>query len=206
MRAYQSHQSEDDILFFTGAISELSPTEPSTRLLLPAPLVIRIRTMMYRMSLLVLWSMASGVHGQNFTSNGCLYTMAQLILLEEEVTDFSTTRQYTICENRVLQIGSLDMNNDLVSGSGEPFFPVRPNMHIRCGETGARENGCLVVGGDVQVDGTNYFGIGTDLDLTNVVFEGFTFAAATRYSVWATKKGDITFIDCEWKVRSEVAI
>ena len=162
--------------------------------------------MMYRMIALALWSMVSRVHGQNFTSNGCLYTMAQLILVEGEVTDFSTTREYTICENRVFQIGSLDMNNDLISGSGDASFPVRPNMHIRCGATGARENNCLVLGGDVQVDGTSYFGIGTDLDLTNVVFEGFTFAAATRYSVWATKKGDITFIDCEWKVRSDDAI
>ena len=157
--------------------------------------------MMYRWSVLALWSMASGVQGQNFTSNGCLYTMAQLNLLEQGVTDYSTTREYTVCENRVFQIGSLDMNNDLVSGSGDPPFQVRPNLHIRCGDTGARENNCVVMGGDVQVDGTHYIGIGSDLDLTNVIFEGFTFAAATRYSVWATKKGDITFIDCEWKVR-----
>ena len=156
--------------------------------------------MMLRLNVLAFSLLASAVQGQTLTS-GCLYTMEQLVNEENSVTDFTATREYIICEGQTFSIGTVDINNALVSGSGSPFFPVRPNMHVRCGGTGDRENNCLVSGGDVQVDGTNYYGIDKNLDLTNVVFEGITFAGANKYSVWATKAGDITFIDCEWKVR-----
>lgn len=131
--------------------------------------------------------------------------MEQLITEEEAVTDYSVTREYVFCDGRSFVIGTVDLNNEFVEVTDtHRFFPVRPNMHVRCGETGARENSCILLGGDVQVDGTNYFGVGNNLDLTNVVFEGFTFVGANRYSVYATKPGDITFIDCEWKVRIQL--
>ena len=131
--------------------------------------------------------------------------MEQLIALEEVVTDYSVTREYVLCEGRSFIVGSVDLNNKFIVSEGvSPFFPVRPNMHVRCGDSGVRENSCILAAGDVQVDGTNYFGVGNNLDLTNVVFEGITFAGASRYSVWATKPGDITFIDCEWKVRTDL--
>jgi hypothetical protein len=156
--------------------------------------------MSYFRLFLTLWAAASLVDGQS-TVSSCLYTMEQLITEESSVTDYSVTREYIFCENRLMLLGRFDMNNVQVDGSGSPPFPVRPNMHVRCGESGGRENNCVVSGGDVQVDGTSYFGAGSDLDLSNVIFEGFTFESTSRYSVWATKKGDITFIDCEWKVR-----
>ncbi|KAI2504061.1 hypothetical protein MHU86_10423 [Fragilaria crotonensis] len=154
---------------------------------------------MFRLNALALCFIASGVRGQT-TTTGCLYTMEQLITEEEAVTDYSVTREYVFCEGRSFVIGTVDLNNQFVEVTDtHRFFPVRPNMHVRCGETGARENSCLLLGGDVQVDGTNYFGVGNNLDVTNVVFEGFTFVGANRYSVYATKPCDITFIDCEWK-------
>ena len=159
--------------------------------------------MMLRLNAVALCFLASGVQGQT-TTDGCLYTIEQLIGLEEGVTDYSVTREYVLCEGRSFVISTVDLNNQLVAINGvvSPFFPVRPNMHVRCGDTGERENNCLLSAGDVQVDGTNFFGVGNDLDLTNVVFEGITFAGASKYSVYATKPGDITFIDCEWKVKT----
>jgi hypothetical protein len=162
--------------------------------------------MMFRFNALAICFIASGVRGQTTTA-GCLYTMEQLITEEEAVTDYSVTREYVFCEGRSFVIGSVDINNQFVEVTDtHRFFPVRPNMHVRCGETGARENSCILLGGDVQVDGTNFFGVGNNLDLTNVVFEGFTFAGASKYSVYATKPGDITFIDCEWKVRTQLLL
>ena len=154
--------------------------------------------MMLRYSLLLLCGIVAEVRGQ--TTPGCLFTMEQILFKEEAVTDFSDEREYVVCEGRTWQLGSIDINNEVVTGSGSRSFPLRPNVHFKCGGTGDRENNCLILGGDLQVDGTNFFGVGDDTDVENVVFEGFTFAQANRYSVWATKKGDITFVDCEWKV------
>jgi hypothetical protein len=156
--------------------------------------------MKYIRLFLTIYTATSLANGQSAVS-GCLYTMEQLVQAETSVTDYTVTREYVICENRAMLLGSFDMNNVLVDGSGSPPFPIRPNLHVRCGDTGARENNCLVSGGDVQIDGTSYFGVESKLDVSNVVFEGFTFESTSKYSVWATKKGDITFIDCEWRVR-----
>jgi hypothetical protein len=98
-------------------------------------------------------------------------------------------------------MGVFDYSNVLVADSGSPPIPLRPNLHIRCGDDGNRDNNCVVMGGDLQVDGTNFYGLPAELDLNSVVVEGFTFVGTTKYSVYAAKKGDITFVDCEWRVR-----
>eukprot|EP00547_Thalassionema_nitzschioides_P006887 CAMPEP_0194199572 /NCGR_PEP_ID=MMETSP0156-20130528/545_1 /TAXON_ID=33649 /ORGANISM="Thalassionema nitzschioides, Strain L26-B" /LENGTH=358 /DNA_ID=CAMNT_0038924489 /DNA_START=302 /DNA_END=1378 /DNA_ORIENTATION=+ len=96
-----------------------------------------------------------------------------------------------------MTVGKLDYSNKLISDS--PAIPLRSNLYIKCGDSGGRENKCIIRGGDVQLDGTNYFGMDKSDTIENVVIEGFTFEGASRYSVWATRRGDITFIDCEWK-------
>ena len=50
------------------------------------------------------------------------------------------------------------------------------------------------------MDGTPFRGI-SDPTIEGVEISGLTFLAARMYSVWLTKSGDVTFNDCEWKVR-----
>ena len=74
------------------------------------------------------------------------------------------------------------------------------NMTIRCGDTGSRDNLCWLNAGDLHVDATPFRGI-SDPSVEGVRIEGFVFIGAHKYSTWATKPGDITFSDCEWRVR-----
>ena len=72
-------------------------------------------------------------------------------------------------------------------------------MHIKCGESGSKANLCYISDGTLQLDGTAIRGI-TDETVDNVVIEGFVFTEAIGHSLLVTKPGDITFIDCEWRV------
>eukprot|EP00546_Thalassionema_frauenfeldii_P003452 CAMPEP_0178938314 /NCGR_PEP_ID=MMETSP0786-20121207/26261_1 /TAXON_ID=186022 /ORGANISM="Thalassionema frauenfeldii, Strain CCMP 1798" /LENGTH=402 /DNA_ID=CAMNT_0020617017 /DNA_START=160 /DNA_END=1365 /DNA_ORIENTATION=+ len=137
---------------------------------------------------------------------GCLYTIEQIVIGEESAKDYSKPREYTICSRRDITVGKLDYSNKLIPGSGDSPIPLRSNLYIKCGTSGGRENKCIVRGGDVQVDGTNYFGLDKSDVIENVVIEGITFIGTSRYSVWATKRGDITFIDCEWKEITEAYV
>jgi hypothetical protein len=78
------------------------------------------------------------------------------------------------------------------------FIPFS-NMTIRCGDTGARDNLCWIAEGDLHVDATPFRGI-SDATVEGVIMEGIVFIGARKYSTWATKPGDITFVDCEWRV------
>jgi hypothetical protein len=73
-------------------------------------------------------------------------------------------------------------------------------MTIRCGDTGVRDNLCWLWEGDLHVDATPFRGI-SDNSVEGVRLEGIVFIDARKYSTWATKPGDITFSDCEWRVR-----
>jgi len=128
---------------------------------------------------------------------GCLGSTNAIAVRENQVTDFSLLREYTLCRGTTYEIGTLSANNEFILNSGQAMFPIRSNMYIKCGNGGANE-GCFVSGGDVQVDGTNLFG--NDFDsIHNVTFEGFTFQNTQRYGIWATKPGSITFRECTFK-------
>ena len=96
------------------------------------------------------------------------------------------------------QIGTLDVNYDLVNG--QVMLPLRPNMKIQCGNDGKKENNCVITGGDIQVDGTSRFGISEDATLDNVEIQGVTFHNSSQYSVWLTRPGTVKFTDCEFRV------
>ena len=52
------------------------------------------------------------------------------------------------------------------------------------------------------MDGTPFRGI-SDPTVEGVQISGITFIAARMYSTWVTKPGDVTFTDCEWRVRKQ---
>mmetsp|Transcript_1923 Transcript_1923/g.3447 ORF Transcript_1923/g.3447 Transcript_1923/m.3447 type:complete len:394 (-) Transcript_1923:196-1377(-) len=115
------------------------------------------------------------------------------IQLKEVNADIAQQRTYTICPGTQLNIGTLDPN-DNNSLTGGFFFQARPNLHIQCGPDGLSANNCTVVGGTLQVDGTDWLG-NTDPPF-NFKLSGFTFREVERYNFWGNMPGSITFYDC----------
>jgi hypothetical protein len=112
----------------------------------------------------------------------------------------SSQRTYVLCPNKIYEVGYLDFNYNLRRQNRDdagPPIPLRPNLHVKCGENGLRKDNCWIVGGHLQVDGTAIRGI-TDRKLDNVVIEGLTFQSSIDHSVWITKPGSITFKQCGW--------
>jgi hypothetical protein len=108
---------------------------------------------------------------------------------------------YTLCPNTVFDIGFLDeMGECCVRGMYALF--TKSKSHIKCGESGSSDNNCTLLGGQVQVaSGPTFF----DEDVaTEVVFQGITFEAAVDTGVLLSHRGDVTFIDCIFKVRKKV--
>ena len=93
----------------------------------------------------------------------------------------------------------LQVDRDEPSAGANPSLVVESNVHIKCGDDGVRENLCWFFEGDLHIDATEFRGI-RDETVDNVVIEGMVFIGAQRHSLWATKPGSITFIDCEFRV------
>lgn len=136
-------------------------------------------------------------------ARSCIDDISQIYEREALITDTSFFRQYVICPNAIYEFATYDpVGNqiELPTANVVPPIPLRPNMNIRCGDQGSRDNLCWFVGGDVQIDGTLTRGI-SDETVDNVSIEGFVFMGSRMHSLWATKPGMITFRDCEWRVR-----
>lgn len=85
------------------------------------------------------------------------------------------------------------------------MIPIRSNMHLRCVAAGGggsgnntQDGGCIIAGGDIQVDGSNLFDTSKDA-VENVLFEGLTFVNASMHNVWINKPGSITFKNCTFR-------
>jgi len=152
----------------------------------------------------ILCTLPSAVQCQNATAQPCIQTIDELENFETAFgandPTFSQGRTYVLCSNAFYNIGKLDVNNNVIDG--QQFIRARPNLYLKCGDDGKVTNNCFITGGDVQVDGTSYFG-NTVTAIPNVTIEGVTFSKTLRYSVWASKQGDITFVDCVFTLNSE---
>jgi len=130
----------------------------------------------------------------------CVEDIETIYTEEALVSDTSKRRTYVLCPRRIFQMGTLDYSYNLQGFDVNPPLPIRPNMTIKCGDTGSRDNLCWIADGDVHVDATSIRGI-TDKTVEGVQIEGIVFIGSRKYSTWALKPGDITFTDCEWRVR-----
>jgi len=131
----------------------------------------------------------------------CIDDFEDIYKKEEGVTNTNFPRMYVLCPRRIYEVGNLDFDGNLIQpivGKVAPPLPLRPNMTIRCGDQGSRDNLCWITGGDLQMDGTEIFGI-NDETLENVSIEGIVFIGASEHSLWANKPGSITFRDCEFR-------
>jgi len=132
-------------------------------------------------------------------ADGCFTTINAMVLRESEITNTNEVRTYVFCPRSDFRIGKLDYSKKLYAG--QEMIPLRPNLHMKCGDSGERINQCTARWGDVLVDGTHYYGVGSpDTVLDNVVIEGFTFSDAGQHMAWISKAGSITFRDCAFEV------
>jgi len=128
----------------------------------------------------------------------CILDFKDIYTAEQSITNTNVQRTYTICPNKLYEIGYLDFSNNLRRNQeGGPPLPLRPNMKLQCGDDGNRDNLCWITDGHLQIDGTGIRGLDDDY-LDNVEIVGFVFMRAIQHSLWITKPGSITFRDCEW--------
>jgi hypothetical protein len=135
-------------------------------------------------------------------TENCVEDFREIHELEARMEDTSVVRKYVICPYRFISIGLLDYDNNLRDegdDSVNPPLPLRPNMHILCGDNGQKGNLCFVRDGQLQIDGTSKRNI-QDPTVANVTIEGFIFSGALEHSLLVTKPGSITFRNCEWRV------
>ncbi|KAL3911995.1 MAG: hypothetical protein SGARI_001375 [Bacillariaceae sp.] len=151
-----------------------STTTPSTRMLQHCLSVL---------CLLLLIDQPSPVSAQS-----CYDNFYDIYEQEALVTDTSFPRRYIVCPRRIYEMATIDYNGDIkepVSSGALPPLPIRPNMTIRCGDQGSKDNLCWLAGGDIHMDGTAIRGI-NDETVEGVNIEGFVFIGARKHSLWGT--------------------
>jgi hypothetical protein len=104
---------------------------------------------------------------------------------------------YILCPNTTYKMGSLDVfANEMIDG-WKPIF-TRSNSIFQCGEDGKSSSNCIITGGVFQLM-HEVQTFNNELK-ENVVIKGITFEDATRGAALLAAPGDITFIDCIFKV------
>ena len=104
---------------------------------------------------------------------------------------------YIICPNTIIDIGFLDDNNGCCVNGDYPLY-VRSRSTVKCGEDGKASNNCVLRGGNSQLLATN--SLFQENLLQGVRVMGITFEAAEFVSAALAARGDITFVDCVWRV------
>jgi len=108
--------------------------------------------------------------------------------------DLAVRRTYVLCPATVFLMGKATRGG--FDGGFEPITP-RPNVHYKCGPNGSSANSCRLLDGDYAI-----ISAGGDPQHTNVTFEGLTIESSFTAGVVAAMAGDLTFVDCVFKVRA----
>jgi len=107
-------------------------------------------------------------------------------------------KQFIICPGTVIDVGFLVPGVGLEDGQ-EPIVP-RSNSEYLCGVDGSSDNNCIIRGGDFGVVAVPVF-FRQDLSVYNVVVKGFIFEGQNQYAAFMAVPGDVSFIDCVFRVR-----
>ena len=106
--------------------------------------------------------------------------------------------EYILCPNTVFNIGAVSGSTNTCCIDGMSPLPARANTVIKCGESGASSNNCIINRGLFQMVSA-YF---TFFEFANnVEIMGLTFQDTELVSILLENDGDITFTDCIIKVR-----
>jgi hypothetical protein len=115
---------------------------------------------------------------------------------ELRTADASSSKTYVICPNRRYSIGYESGPGNCCVDGDLPLV-ARANTRIQCGSDGSSSNDCVLVGGTSHVI-VNDVIFGEDAD--GSVFQGFTFESPTVSTVIGVGNGNVTFLDCIFKV------
>jgi hypothetical protein len=107
-------------------------------------------------------------------------------------------KQFVLCPNTRFDIGFFfDEGTNCCTG-GDLLLSPANNTRIQCGESGSSSGNCSLNSGEVQLI---YFGADAeDTPNQNVTIVGITFTNASYHMNLLAAPGDITFIDCVFKV------
>lgn len=130
------------------------------------------------------------------------YTDLQEIQDKIELKNPFLLETYILCPNTVYKFGTQDtVTLEYVDGSA-PILS-RSNSIFQCGADGKSSNNCTFTGGEYHV--WHLYGSHNLENKVNVVFKGLTFENAIEGVLVLGAPGDITIIDCIFRV-SGVAI
>jgi hypothetical protein len=104
---------------------------------------------------------------------------------------------YTLCPNTVYQMGTVDPETYEIVNGFRPIY-TRSNSVFQCGEDGKSSNNCTITGGEYQV--FHDFVAYNRENKVNVVIKGLTFEDAVGGGLIMAAPGDITLIDCIFRV------
>ena len=125
------------------------------------------------------------------------YTDLQEIHDKVSLKDPFIVETYILCPNTVFTIGTVDDTENTSTG-GAKTISTRAKSIFQCGTDGKSSNNCIVTGGTIQIlhDRSDF----QNEDKPNVVIKGITFEDASYSSAVLAAPGDITFIDCIFRV------
>jgi hypothetical protein len=95
-------------------------------------------------------------------------------------------------------MGTFDPTTFKIENGSLPIL-TRSNSIYQCGEDGKSSNNCIITGGEYHVF-HEYVSYGKE-NKVNVVMKGLTFEDANGGGLIIAAPGDITFIDCVFRVR-----
>ena len=94
-------------------------------------------------------------------------------------------------------MGTYDPTTFKIENGFEPFY-TRSNSIYQCGEDGKASNNCIITGGGYHVNHL-YVSYGRE-NKVNVVMKGLTFEDANDGGLIIAAPGDISFVDCVFRV------
>ena len=112
-------------------------------------------------------------------------------------------KRFVICPGTIMDIGFLVPGVGLDQGQA-PMI-ARSNTEYLCGEDGKSENNCVLRGGDFGMIAVPVF-FREDREVNNVKVSGFTFKGQVQYGAFLAMPGDVSFLDCIFRVRSRSMI
>jgi len=121
---------------------------------------------------------------------GCVSDLDELAGMELDA-DVSVPREVVLCPDTEYIFGKL--TDDGTVANGFSSFSPQSNLHLKCGKNGSSSNNCVFLDGDF------IFVFFTETTV-NVTIQGVTIEAAGRGASLFVGPGDITFVDCVFRV------
>jgi hypothetical protein len=133
----------------------------------------------------------------------CFGSLDPIRVAEEALEDDSELRTYVLCPNNTFAIAKAFTQDGSPKNGQYPLVLGRSNIHILCGVDGKSENNCVLTGGLFHVGFYDEWETGKAV--TNALVQGLTFHDAKNTNFLAENSGDISLIDCIFKVRTTIS-